>query len=136
MVDVMQISKKGDPIEKANYRPFSFLPSLSKVYEKVVYQQLNAFFKNKLSPLLYGFCSSYSTQLRLLNLNKKWHSFLGSSRVVGTIHMDLSKAFICLPNERIMAKLHAYGVDIKRLNKTISPIKRKDSNLILPSVHG
>ena len=29
--------------------------------------------------------------------------------------MDLSKSFDCLPHELILAKLHAYGVDIKSL---------------------
>ena len=61
MTDVTPIFKKDDPFEKANYRPISLLPSLSKVYEKLIYQQLNTFFENKLSPLLCGFRSRYST---------------------------------------------------------------------------
>ena len=55
-----------------------------------------------------------STQHALLNLIHNWHSCLDNSGVVGTILMDL-KAFDCLPNELILAKLHAYGVDIKCL---------------------
>ena len=115
MADIIPIFKKHDPFEKANYRPISLLPSLSKVYEKLIYQQLNAFFENKLSPLLCGFRSRYSTQHALLNLINKWHSCLDNSGVVGTILMDLSKAFDCLPHELVLAKLHAYGVDIKSL---------------------
>ena len=45
----------------------------------------------------------------------KQHSCLDISGVVGTIHMDLSKALDCLTHELILAKLHAYGVDIKNL---------------------
>ena len=113
MGDVISIFKNDDPFEKANYRPMSLLPSLSKVYEKPIYQQLNTFFENKLSPLLCGFRSRYCTQHALLNLINKWHSCLHNSGVVGAILMDLSKAFDCLPHKLILAKLHAYGVDIK-----------------------
>ena len=115
MAEVILIFKKGDPFEKANYRPISLLPSLSKVYEELIYKQLNTFFENKLSPLLCGFRSRYSTQHALLNLINKWHSCLDNSGVVCTIFMDLSKAFDCLPHKLILAKLHAYGVDIKSL---------------------
>ena len=45
MADVIPILKKDDPFEKANYRPISLLPPLSKVYEKLIYQQLNTFFE-------------------------------------------------------------------------------------------
>ena len=107
MADVIPIFKKDDPFEKANYRPISLLPSLSKVYEKLIYQQVSTFFENKLSPLLCGFRSRYSSQHVLLNLINKWHSCLDNSGVVGAILMDLSKAFDCLPHELILAKLHA-----------------------------
>ena len=62
MANVIPIFKKDDLFEKANYRSISLLPSLSKVNEKLIYQKLNAFFENKLSPLLCGFRSRYSTQ--------------------------------------------------------------------------
>ena len=54
MADIITIFKNDDPFKKANYRPISLLPPLSKVYQKLIYQQLNAFFENKLFPLLYG----------------------------------------------------------------------------------
>ena len=75
MADVIPVFKKVDP-EKANYRPISLLTSLSKVYEKLIYQQLNTFLENNLSPLFCGFRSSYSTQHALLNLSNKLHSCL------------------------------------------------------------
>ena len=113
MADVIPILKKDYPFEKANYRSISLLSSLSKVYEKLICQQLNTFFENKLSPLLCGFRSRYSTQHASLNLINKWHSCLDNSGIVGTILMNFSKACDCLPHELILAKLHACGVDIK-----------------------
>ena len=35
--------------------------------------------------------------------------------MVGTILINLSKAFDCLPHELVLAKVHAYGVDIESL---------------------
>ena len=55
MADVIPISQKDDPFEKANYRLISLLPWLSKVYENLIYQQLNTFFENKLSTLFMWF---------------------------------------------------------------------------------
>ena len=115
MADVIPIFKKDHPFEKANYRPIGLLPLLSKVYEKLIYQQLNTFFDNKLSPLLCVFRSRYNTQHPLLNLINILHSCLDNSGVVGTILMDQSKRFDCQSHELILAKLHAYGVDIKSL---------------------
>ena len=55
LADVIPIFKKDSLCEKANYRLIGLLPSLSKVYEKLICQQLNIFFRSKLSPVLCGF---------------------------------------------------------------------------------
>ena len=55
LADVTPLYKKSDPEEKTNYRPTSALPSLSKVYEEILYKQLNSFFKTKFSPHLCRF---------------------------------------------------------------------------------
>ena len=38
--DIIPAYKKLDPSDKANYRPVSLLPLLSKVFEKIIYDQL------------------------------------------------------------------------------------------------
>ena len=111
LADVRPLYKKSDPDGKTNYRSVSVLPSLSNVYEKMLYKQLNLFFETKLCPYLCGFHSRYCTQHALSNLLLNWQNCLDKSRVVGTILMDLSKAFDCLPHDLIIAELHAYDLD-------------------------
>ena len=39
--NITPIFKKDDPLDKPNYRPVSILPLLSKVYERIIYNQLS-----------------------------------------------------------------------------------------------
>ena len=111
LADVTPLYKKSDPEDKTNYRPISVLPSLSKVYEKILYKQLNSFFETKISPHLCGFHQKYTTQHALSNLLFNQKNCLDKSEVLGTTSIDLSKAFDCLTHDLVTLKLHAYGVD-------------------------
>ena len=53
-----------------NYRPISILPSISKYFEKVIYNQLNDYFDvNKLfHSSQYGFRKQHSTELAAMEL--------------------------------------------------------------------
>ena len=39
--DVVPVHKKKEKTDKANFRPVSILPNMSKIYEKLIYQQLH-----------------------------------------------------------------------------------------------
>ena len=39
--NITPVHKKNDPLDKENYRPVSILPLLSKVYKRVVFNQLS-----------------------------------------------------------------------------------------------
>ena len=123
MANITPVFKSDDSNFKSNYRPISILPSLSKVFEKLLTNQINSFFQNKFSSLLCGFRKKYSTQHALLKLLHKWQSCLDNRGKVGTILMDLSKAFDCLPHDLLLAKLKAYGFtmdSLKLMNSYLS----------------
>ena len=113
--DIVPVFKKLDPTDKTNFRPVSVLPLLSKVFEKIMYDQLYEYAETFLNKLLCGFRKAHSTQHALFRLLQKWQKELGSSGIVGTILMDLSKAYDCLPHDLIIAKLEAYGLDTNSL---------------------
>ena len=113
--DIIPIHKKDSTNNKANYRPISLLPTVSKVFEKLVFKQLSSFFESRLNKLLCGFRKKYSTQHSLFNLIKDWQKCVDKSGKVGAILMDLSKAYDCLPHDLLIAKLAAYGIGKKSL---------------------
>ena len=53
-IDVTSIHKKDDKTEKTNYRP-SILPNLSKVYERLMYNQIFPYFDSVFSKFQCGF---------------------------------------------------------------------------------
>ena len=61
-----------DPSDKANYRPVSILPLVSKVFEKIMYNQLYEYIEHFLNQLLCGFRKAHSTQHALFRLLQKW----------------------------------------------------------------
>ena len=75
---------------------------MSKVFERILYNQLNDFMKDKLSNIVTGFRNGHSAQDLLLIMIKKWKKALDEKMKVRTIFMDLSKAFDTL-NHRLFS---------------------------------
>ena len=111
VADVIPVFKKEDPKNKANYRPISLLPIISKIFERVLFKQIEKFSKKISSPTLCGFRKGHSTQHTLLNLLKNWQKTLDKSDVIGTVLMDLNKAYNCFSHDLLTVKLSAYGFE-------------------------
>ena len=111
MADIIPGYKKDDKINKENYRPISILPSVSKIFERIMHNQTYTQTSKYLSPYLCGFRPGYSTQYCLHFMLEKWKKALDKKETATALISDLSKAFDCLNHELLIAKLHAYGFD-------------------------
>ena len=62
---VVPLYKANDQMLLSNYRPIALLPSLSKIFEYVLFEQMISYFveSNLLSPHKYGFRAKHSTEL-------------------------------------------------------------------------
>ena len=67
---VIPLYKKGDTTFLDNYRPISILPSISKIFERIIFNQSNDHFtsNNLYYDGQYGFREKHSTQLAALVL--------------------------------------------------------------------
>ena len=108
--DIKPIYKKESRNEKENYRPITFSPNLSKIFERCMYDQLKNHFDKLLSKYQCGFRERFSTQHCLLAMIEKLRKSLESRGASAALLTDLSKAFDCLPHDLLIAKLHASGI--------------------------
>ena len=96
----------------SNYRPIALLPSLSKVYERVIFDQLFQYMSNNnlLNISQYGFSPGHSTELAALELMDRLCKDMDQGPIPANIYIDLSKAFDTLDHEILLKKLSYYGV--------------------------
>ena len=115
LAEITPVPKTEDSQGLGDFRPISILPAISKLFEKTFSNQLSSFFDNIFCNLLCGFRKKHSTQHAVMQLLRSWQKNLDDGNIVGTILMDLSKAFDCLPHDLIIAKCAAYGVGLESL---------------------
>ena len=114
LAEVSPIFKKKDDLDKPNYRPVSVLPHVPKVFERIMYHQINDYMKDKLSKQLTGFRKNHSTQHCLSCMLEIWKKVLDKGYICA-IFMDLSKASHTLNHDLLIAKLGAYGFETSAL---------------------
>ena len=64
-------------------------------------------------------------------MTEKWRKFFDAGGAFGALLTHSSKAFDCLPHELLIAKLHAYGVDIPSLKLLHSYLTTRKQRVIL-----
>ena len=62
VADITPVHKKDDTTKKDNYRPVSILPVISKIFERIIFDQICSYIDSFLSPFLSGFRQGFSTQ--------------------------------------------------------------------------
>ena len=103
---VIPLYKKQDEKVFGNYRPISLLSSVSKVFERIVFDQLYDYFTTN-GPLFnsqYGFRKHHSTELAALELTDKIRREIDQKKTPFSVYLDLSKAFDTLNHAMLLKK--------------------------------
>ncbi len=109
---VAPIFKGGKPDDRSNYRPISVLPVVSRLFEKVIYDQLYQYLdKHKyLASHQSGFRSLHSVVTCLLKGTSDWYIDIDSGKYTAMIFIDLKKAFDTVDHQILLDKMQFYGI--------------------------
>ena len=110
---VCPIFKQGDHKDMNNYRPISCLSAFSKIFEKVVHDQLFTFLNtnNILTKHQFGFQKGKSTVHALTQImNYISNAFINNKFVIACF-LDYRKAFDLVSHDILLKKLDRIGVN-------------------------
>ena len=93
-----------------NYRPMSLLPTLSQIFQRVIFIQLYNYFddNNLLSEQIYRFRENHSAELAAIKLVDYITYLIDRKCTPVNIYFDLSKAFDTPNFDILLYKLHYY----------------------------
>ena len=123
------IYKKDDNTNLSNYRPISLLPSMSKIFEKGVLEQLFTYLddNNLIHRHQYGFRKHHSTEYAALHIVDYLYMYykLDLKKISINLHLGLSKAFDSLLHEILLKKLQHYRICGAAINLMASYLKNR-----------
>ncbi|CAH2211312.1 jg23354 [Pararge aegeria aegeria] len=130
---LIPLFKSGNKNDINNYRPISILPALSKIFEKIILNQLLYHFNvnNLLHPEQYGFTKGRSTTDAGAKLIKHVYDAWECSQNAMGVFCDLSKAFDCVDHKTLLLKLSHYGIQNVALNLVASYLSNRTQRVCI-----
>lgn len=107
VAEVIPLFKTGSLSSFDNYRPISVLPTVSKIMERVVYDQLSEYLEKQglISESQYGFRKGYNTELAVTVFTDNIRRAIDRGKMTGAVFIDLRKAFDTVEHKVLLSKL-------------------------------
>ena len=124
---VAPVYKSGDRDDLNNYHPISVLPTVARVFEKILYGQVYEYFtSNKLlGNEQFGFRTLHSTALALSKSSSNWWLNMDKGKMNSVVFLDIRKAFDTVNHKILLDKLNHYGIRDEELSFFSSYLHRR-----------
>lgn len=124
---VIPVFKKGENFLLDNYRPISLLPSMSKIFERIIYDQIFEYFTDNglFASNQYGFRRAHSTELAASEILDRVINSLDVGKLSVAIYLDLSKAFDTLDHNILISKFRYYGLKDSAVKMIVSYLEHR-----------
>ena len=109
---ITPIFKSGKTDDRSNYRPISILPVLSRIFEKLIFNQLYKYLDTSKHsfPKQSGFRRLYSVVTSLLSCTNDWYKNIDTGKYTALVFIDLKIAFDTVDHGILLKKIQKYGV--------------------------
>lgn len=109
---IVPIAKVPSPTLPEQFRPINLLPTIDKIIEIVLRDQLKLFFER--NNILYsgqsGFRDGHSCETALQFACFNWREEINKGKVVLSVFVDLKRAFETIDRKLLLYKLQKYGI--------------------------
>ena len=115
-----------------NYRPISLLPTISKVFERIIYDQMYEYLNenNLLAEEQFGFRKYHSPEYAAISSVDHISNEMEHGKTPGALYIDLSKAFDTLSFDIILYKLNYYRIAGTELQLLTNYLKNRKQYVI------
>ena len=110
-IKVIPLHKNGDTLDPKNYRPVAIIPILSKVLERVMFNQIIKYLSenNLLHPNHHSYRQHHNTTTALIQMYDTWITAVDAGELAGVCLLDMSAAFDLVDHDLLLKKLRLYG---------------------------
>ena len=135
--NLQSVHKKNSRQVKTNYRPISLLCICSKIFEKIIYDDLFTFLtdNNLITPNQSGFMPGDSTINQLTAITTEIYNAFESHDETRALFLDLSKAFDKVWHEGLLFKLKQNGVQGNLLNLLENYLSNRKQRVVLNGIN-
>ena len=136
--DVLSVKKPGkDKLFPQNYRPISLLPTMGKIFEKIIlFRILKHESSNKiLIPEQFGFRQKRSTVHQLARLTNDISEGFNKNHSTAMLLLDIEKAFDTVWHKGLIFKLYQYKFPSYILKLLISYLKNRIFRTVVNNAH-
>ena len=104
---VIPVYKLGLTNQPGNYRPISLLPSMFKIFKRLILNRLVSFFQRNriLIPTQFGFRHNHSALYPILDMMTECYDNIHHKRFSTLLFLDIEKAFDSVCHKKIAEKI-------------------------------